>query len=510
MSEQNSSNRVIVKNTLLLYVRMFFMLIINLYTSRVILDALGVVDYGIYNVVGGVVVLFSYMNSALSLATTRFFSYEMHNGFERLKMTYNNSIGVQTIFAGIIFIVAETVGLWLVNNKLVIPDDRMFAANCVYQFSVLTTVLSIIAVTYMSSITAHEKMGTFAFVTVIESILKLLVAICIYNSPIDKLVFYGLGIMVITILMFMVKIGYCTRKFEEIKFDRSFDKMEIKKMLSFVGWNFFGATAGMSVGQGLNFIINIFFGPAVNAARGIAYQVEGAVGNFVTSINTAVNPQIVKRYSTNDYDGMFKLVFFSSKISFLLLLLISLPIIIDANYILGLWLKQVPDYTVLFTRLILIYLLTLSLTHAINMSAQATGKIKVFQMTEGIIVMMNMPITVILFYLGCDAYISFLIMIILSIIAFVAKIYVLSRIIAFPTKEYIKNVISSVLLVTIICLAIYVVAQKFPVLHIFGFISKTFIYYVPLCIVIWTLGFNKNEKAMVHRYINSFILKIRK
>lgn len=502
---ENNSNQRIVKNTLLLYIRMFFMLIINLYTSRVILDALGVVDYGIYNVVGGVVVLFSYMNSALSLATTRFFSYEMHNGIQRLKMTYNNSIAVQTIFAAIIFVIAETIGLWLVNCKLVIPTDRIAAANFVYQFSVFTTLLSIIAVTYMSSITAHEKMGTFAFVTVIESVLKLLVAVCIYSSPIDTLVFYGLGIMAITVLMFVVKIGYCKQYFEEIKFDRTFDKVEIKKMLSFVGWNFFGATAGMSVGQGLNFVINIFFGPAVNAARGIAYQVEGAVSNFVTSINTAVNPQIVKRYSTNDFEGMFKLVFFSSKISFLLLLLVSLPIIIDADYILGLWLKKVPDYTILFTRLILIYLLTLSLTHAINMSAQATGKIRAFQMTEGIIVMMNIPISIILFQLGCEAYLSFVVMIVLSVTSFFAKIYVLSRILSFPLLAYIKNVLSRVLFVTFLCIGIYIIAQDYDVGNLPMFIMKTMAYYIPLGCFIWVLCFDKKERAIVTKYINKIV-----
>lgn len=488
---------------------MFLMLTINLYTSRVILDALGVVDYGIYNVVGSIVVLFSYMNSALSLATTRFFSFEMHNGLERLRMTYNNSLFVQTIFAVMVFIVAETIGLWLVNNKLVIPEDRLFAANYVFQFSVFTTLLSIITVTYMSSITAHERMGTFAFVTIIESLLKLLIAIGIYYSTIDKLVFYGAGIMAITVLMFLIKIVYCCQKFEEIRFDRSFDKTEIKKMLSFVGWNFFGATAGMSVGQGLNFIINIFFGPVVNAARGIAFQVEGAVNNFVTSINTAVNPQIVKRYSINDLDGMFKLVFFSSKISFLLLLLISMPIIIDTDYVLNLWLKEVPEHTVLFTRLILIYLLSLSLTYAINMSAQATGKIKIFQMTEGGIVLLNIPISFFLYYLGSEAFVSFVVMIILSFTAFIAKIFVLSNIIDFPVYSYIKNVILKVLYISTICIVIYFVTQTYSIRGFSQFCVKTIMYYLPLLYFIWALCFNKNEKKIMVSYINDAMSKFK-
>ena len=510
MPNNFSSNKKIVKNTLLLYVRMFFMLIINLYTSRIVLDALGVVDYGIYNVVGGVVVLFSYMNSALSLATTRFFSFEMHNGVERLKMTYNNSIAVQSIFAFIILILAETLGLWLVNHKLVIPADRLIAANYVYQFSVLTTLLSIVAVTYMSSITAHEKMGVFAFVTVIESVLKLVIALCIYRSPIDKLIFYGTGIMLITILMFFVKICYCRKNFEEIKFDRTFDRSEIKKMLSFVGWNFFGATAGMSVGQGLNFVINIFFGPAVNAARGIAFQVEGAVNNFVTSINTAVNPQIVKRYSTNDLDGMFKLVFFSSKISFILLLLISLPIIIDTEYILGLWLKEVPEHTVLFTRLILIYMLTISLTYAINMSAQATGNIKTFQMTEGLIILLNIPVSVILYKMGCEPYVSFVVMIALSVTAFVAKLFVLSRIVNFPIKSFVFQVITRIVFISFVCVIFYFITRNFQINKFGCFLFKTIAYFLPLGFIIWTMCFDKNEKRSIINYVSNILSKIRK
>lgn len=507
MPRQIGSNRIIVKNTMILYLRMFIILVLNLYISRVILDQLGTIDYGIYNVVGSIVLMFSYMNSALSLATTRFFSYEMCNGLERLKIVYNTSVLIQVVFSIIILIIAETLGLWLVNNKLVIPADRIVAANWVYQFSILTTIISIISVSYISAITSHEKMGVYAIVSIIEIFLKLIVALMIASSPIDKLIFYGCSLLIITIISFFIKYIYCKRSFEEIVIQRLFSKKLFKQMFSFVGWNFFGATAGMSVGQGLNFIINIYFGPAVNAARGIAFQIEGAVNNFVTSINTAVNPQIVKRYSTQDYNGMYTLVFFSSKISFILLLLISFPIIIDAEYILGLWLKQVPDNAVLFTRLILIYMLSLAPTYAINMSAQASGNIKYFQITEGCIILLNIPIAILLYSLGFEAYISFVSMIILSITAFIAKLIVLSHIINFPVLNYLKDVGSKIMIIALLCIGIYISVRFFVVLKFTHFLIKTVLYYIPLISIVWLICFKKNEKDLVISSIKKWFQK---
>lgn len=507
MSQQYGSNRVIVKNTMILYLRMFIILILNLYISRVILDQLGTIDYGIYNVVGSIVLMFSYMNSALSLATTRFFSYEMRNGKERLKTVYNTSVLIQAVFAIIIVIIAETLGLWLVNNKMVIPPDRILAANWVYQFSIITTIISIISVSYISVITSHEKMGVYAVVSIIEIILKFVIALLIAVSPIDKLIFYGGALLFVTIISFFIKYIYCRHSFEEIVFQWLFSKDLFKKMFAFVGWNFFGATAGMSVGQGLNFIINIFFGPAVNAARGIAFQIEGAINNFVLSINTAVNPQIIKRYSINDYNGMYMLVFFSSKISFLLLLLISLPIIVDADYILGLWLKQVPDNAVLFTRLILVYMLSLTPTYAINMSAQASGNIKYFQITEGCIVLLNIPIAIGLYSLGFPAYVSFISMIALSITAFFAKLVVLSHVIKFPVLNYLRDVVLKIAIIALSCIIIYMTTRLITTDNFPYFLIKTTSYFIPLCITIWIVCFKKSEKDMVVTYVKNTILK---
>ncbi len=393
--------------------------------------------------------------------------------------------------------IAETLGLWLLNNKLVIPFERLVEANWVYQFSVISTVVSIIGVSYNSAITSHESMSIYAFVSIIEVILKLVVALLIAFSSIDKLVFYGCGILLVTILSFLIRYIYCLKKFEEVKYERTFSKPLFKKMFAFVGWNFFGATAGMSVGQGLNFIINIFFGPVVNAARGIAFQVEGAVVQFVTNINMALDPQIVKRYSIGDKQSMFNLVFFSSKLSFLLLLIISLPIVIDAPYILKLWLKEVPENSVLFTRLMLIYMLTLSVTYSINMSAQASGNIKWFQIAEGTILLLNIPAAIFMYKMGMDAYVSFIAMIILSIVAFITKLLILRKTICFPIKQYLFSVLSRLIIISVVCIIVFFTANRIEVSTIIEFILKTLAYLIPLSIIVLFCGFKKDERTKI-------------
>ena len=507
MAETLINNRQIAKNTIVLYIRMIVVLFIGLYSSRVILNSLGVVDYGIYNVVGSMVVLFSYMDSALSQSATRFYSYDLPNGIERVKVVFNTSLIIQLAFALFILLLAETLGLWLVNNKLVIPSDRICAANWVFQFSVVSTVVTILSAPFNASITSHERMSVYAALSIIEAVLKLTVALLISKSPIDRLVFYGFGLLVISFVVFVMKTAYCRCRFEEIKIERKFSKPLFKKMVSFVGWNFFGATAGMSVGQGLNFIINIFFGPAINAARGIAFQVQGAINQFVTNINTAVNPQIVKRYSVGEIESMFRLVFFASKVSFLLLLFISMPIIVDAPYILEIWLKEVPDQAVLFTRLMLIYMLTIAVVYSVNMSAQASGRIKGVQIAEGTIILMNIPVVLILFYMGMPAYISFLSMIFFSIIAFVARLIILSKIINFPVKKYVKEVIARLISISFICVLIYILVVDFVVSDLGLFLIKTVTYMMPLFLTMWLVGLDKKERILVKNLVMKQLAK---
>lgn len=507
MASLARNNKQIARNTVVLYIRMIIVLLIGLYSSRVILNALGVVDYGIYNAVGGLVVMFSYIDSALSQATTRFYSYELPHSVERVNSIFNTSIVIQIVFAIIIIVIAETLGLWLVNNKMIIPIERLGAANWVYQFSIVTTIITILSVPFNAAITSHEKMSLYAVLSMSDAILKLIVAVMIAKSPIDELVFYGLGLMIISLFIFVTKIYFCLSNFKEVRFNNNFSQQLLKKMFSFVGWNFFGATAGISVSQGLNFIINIFFGPAINAARGIAFQVQGAINQFVTNINVAVNPQIIKRYSVGEIESMFRLVFFSSKISFLLLSIVSIPIIIDTTYVLELWLKVVPEHAVLFTRLMLIYMLTVAVTYSVNISAQASGNIKMVQIAEGIIILMNIPCVLLLFYLGLPAYTSFLSMILFSILALIAKLSILHKTIGFPVKKFLTQVISRLLFVSIFCVIIFSIASRINIESFEYFVIKTICYLIPLSLIVWFVGLVQNERHFIVNFIRGYLNK---
>lgn len=510
MSNKNdiyTSNTQVAKNTIVLYLRMLFVLCVNLYVSRLVLQNLGVVDYGIYNLVGGIVVLFSYLNSALSLSTNRFYCYEIKNGIDRLKVVFNTSLIIQIIFCILLFLVAETIGLYLVNNKLLIPEDRLFAANIVYQLSIITTILSIVRVPYDSAIMSHERMSLYAILSVIDVIMKFLLALILCAVKSDILIFYGLGISIIAIVNFLIRILYCKRTFAEIRVSISFDKLLFKNVFMFTGWNVLGATAGISVSQGLNVIMNLFFGPVVNAARGIAVQIEGAVNQFVTSINSAVNPQIVKRYSVDDLPGMMDLVFFSSKISFILLLLVSFPIIVDTEFILRLWLGIVPDNAVIFTRIELLYILSLSAVHSINMCSQATGTIKPFQIAEAVILIINIPIAYLMYHLGLPAYSAMVSLVILSLLTFLVKLILLNRAFNFPIATYFKQVLLRLIILLLAAIVIFFVFNSVTVDSFIGFIMKAAIYSLLLLILCLLIGLNKTDRLRIYNFAHKLVFK---
>lgn len=505
MSDNQSSNTRIAKNTLLLYLRMLLVLGLNLYISRLTLKYLGIVDYGIYNVVGGIVVFFSYLNSALTLAANRFISYDMKSDLDRRRVVFNTCFIIQFFFSITILLLCETIGIWLINNQLVIPEDRLFAANIVFQISVFTTILSIIRVPYESSIVAHEKMGTFALLSIIEVILKLLLAVSLSYAPLDILIYYGGGIFAIAICSYLIRYYACNKWFEECRLTKVFDSTLFKRVFIFTGWNLFGATAGVSVSQGLNFIINIFFGPTVNAARGIAIQVEGAINHFVTSINTAVNPQIVKRYSIDDLDGMYSLVFFASKVSFMLLLVVSMPILIDTSYVLGLWLGNVPNYACELTKIELMYIMTLSLTYSINMSAQATGNIKYFQIAEGTVMLLNLPIVYLLCRIGYNPAIAMSTIVMLSCVTFIVKLLVLKKTMKFPVFSYVKTVLIRVLSISMIGVMLFAVFHSKNSITLTDFITHASIYTFILLLSCYIIGLRTNEKRMMLSYVTRII-----
>lgn len=321
LNQTSDNNKRIAKNTLLLYFRMLFMMVVSLYTSRVILNALGVEDFGIYNVVGGVVAMFTVISGSLSAAISRFITYELGKGDQsKLNRIFSASVTIQLLLSLIIVVLIESVGVWFLNAKMTIPEDRMTAANWVLQFSIITFVINLISVPYNAAIIAHEKMSAFAYISILEALCKLAIAFLIMCSPIDKLIYYAVLMCIVAVIVRLTYGHYCKKHFSECTYHFLWDKELLSKMFSFAGWQFFGTGSYMLMTQGVNILLNFFFGPVVNAARGIAVQVDGIIQQFVNNFTTAINPQITKSYAGDNKAYMFLLIYTGAKYSYFLVL----------------------------------------------------------------------------------------------------------------------------------------------------------------------------------------------
>ena len=389
-----NKSKTIARNTAMLYIRMLFSMFVSLYTSRIVLEILGVEDYGIYNIVGGVVTIFSFINSSMSSATQRYLSFELgKEDLERLNKVFSSALSIHVLTGILIIILGETFGMYFLLNYLNIPADRLDIAIIVFQFSLFSTFLSIVQVPYNASIMANEKMDIFAYVSIAEVLLRLLMVIMLSFIDVDKLMLYSILIFSVILTTTSYLKYYCIRNFKECSFAFVRDKVLYKELLSYSGWSLFGNIAAVSMSQGINILLNVFFSPAVNAARAISYQVSGAIQSFASNFQAAANPQIIKSYANNDNNYMLTLIFASSRITFYLLFLLALPILIETNFILQLWLKKVPDYTVIFTFLIIINSLIDSISGPLRVANQATGNIKRFQVIVGSTLILNLPIS---------------------------------------------------------------------------------------------------------------------
>ena len=504
----SQNNKRIAKNTAMLFIRMLFAMGVSLYTSRVILNALGVLDFGIYNVVGSIVVMFGFFNNAMTAATQRFLTFEMGKGdVAMLNRIFSISVTIHTIIAVIVLVLAESVGLWILNYKLNIPLGRMEAANWVYQFSVLSSILTILNVPYNASIIAHEKMNVYAFVSILEVLLKLFIVFVLLWFKFDKLIFYSILIFLVTTIIRIFDSFYCKKYFAECTYRFIWDKTIFKEMSSFASWNLFGVFAGIAYMQGVNILLNVFFGPAVNAARGIAYQVQGAVNGFVSNFQLAVNPPITKSFASGDNSYMYSLIFNASKYSFYFLLLLSLPVMVETEFLLRLWLNNVPDYTITFTRLVLFDVLICSLSGSLQTMAQATGKVKTYQLVISGILLLNLPFSYLLLKLGFAPQATFVVSIVSSLAALLARLIVLKIIASFPVKDFITIVLLPVGIVFLTASLIpYYLSTQFPdslKQFIIIFISSLL---STLCFV-WLLGMNKEEKTYLKAFLHKFFHK---
>lgn len=495
MQTSQQNNKRIAKNTLLLYVRMFFMMAIALFTSRVILNTLGVTDYGINNVVGGLVAMFSLLSGSLSGAISRFITFELGKGrFERLKAVFSTSVNIQLIMAVVIIVVAEIGGLWFLNNKMNIPGERMYAANWVLHCSILAFAVNLISVPYNASIIAHERMSVFAYISIVEAVLKLAIVYMIYVSPFDKLITYTVLFLCVAVIIRVIYGTYCSRHFEECKYEMKLDKGLFKEMSSFAGWNFFGNTAYMLNTQGVNMLINVFFGVTVNAARGIAVQVEGAVNQFVNNFMTALNPQITKSYAAGDKDAMVKLVCRGSKFSFYIMLLFIVPFELEAETILHLWLGVVPDDAAIFLRLVLLASMANVVGNPLYTALMATGNIKRYQVMVTAYGCLVFPLSWIAYKLGMPAYATYIIYAFIYFTLNGIRFVELKRLMNFPVMMFVHSVIWRIAIVSI---ASFVIP-----LAVYAMADNEIVRFLAVCIigVLWTalccfyLGLDKHER----------------
>lgn len=505
-TETQSNNKRIAKNTLLLYVRTIFVMIVSLFTSRVVLQALGVDNYGIYNVVGGVVAMFAVISGALSNAISRFITFELGKGDkDKLERIFSTSTNILLALSGFIILLGETIGLWFLNYKMNIPADRMYAANWVLQCSLLAFVINLISVPYNAAIIAHEKMSAFAYVSILEVTLKLIIVYMLYVSPWDKLITYAVFlVMVSTIIRFTYSI-YCNRHFEETHYHRVHDRALVKEMAGFAGWSFFTNAIYLFNTQGVNILINLFFGVGINAARGIATQVEQAVLKFVNDFTTAVNPQITKNYAQGNLDDMYKLVCRGAKFSTLLLFLISLPIIINADYILKVWLKTPPDYSVIFVQLTFIASMFNQLGNTGYTACMATGKIKKYVLWISSIGCLSFPLTYVAFKMGAPVTSTYIIFSIVYATVDIIRLFLMKQMIGFPPMMFVNNVVIKCLLVIVPSSILAYLINSVLDDGILNLIIVTFLSLLLTTICIYLLGLDKNEKNVVNRLIMNFI-----
>lgn len=509
MTDTSQNNKRIAKNTLLLYIRMLLTMVVSLYTSRVILKTLGVEDYGIYNVVGGVVAMFNILSGSLSSAISRFITFELgKNDFEKLKRVFSSSVTIQIILAIAVAIIAEIAGIWFINEKMNIASDRLIEANWVFHFSILTFAINLISVPYNAAIVAHEKMSAFAYISIIETVGKLLVAYLIIISPIDRLVFYGLLMLLVAILVRSSYSFYCRRNFKECHYYFIWDKKLLKQMFGFAGWNFIGSSSALLRDQGGNILLNLFFGTTINAARGIANQVFTAIYSFASNFMTALNPQITKSYAAGNYDYMTMLVYRGSRFACYLLFIISLPVIINTEYILNLWLDIVPDKTVIFVRLMLIFALSEAVSKPMITAQLASGNIRNYQLVVGGIQLLNLPVSYIVFQCNGKAETLFIVAIIISQLCLASRLYMLKKIIAFSVKRFLKEVYLNVIKVFIFAVIVPVCFSFLLKENIWGFLLSLIITVSSSVISIFYIGCNKLERQYIVEKIRIIIKKI--
>lgn len=498
MTDTAQNNKRIAKNTILLYIRMLFIMIISLFTSRINLQSLGAEDFGIYNVVGGVVAMFSVFSGSLATAISRFITFELgKNDNERLNKVFSTAVSIQIVLAAFIIIIAEIVGVWFLNNKMVIPENRLHAANWVLQLSIFSFAVNLISVPYNAAIIAHEKMSAFAYISIFEVVMKLIICYSLFISPVDKLITFAVLLFILSISLRLIYGIYCKKHFTECQYNLILDKKLFKDIAGFAGWSSFTLVAYSLYNSGLNILLNLFFGPVVNAARGIAVQVQNAVQGFSRNFQTAINPQIIKSYAEGDLQRVYSLIFLGSKYSFFLMFFLSLPIILETDTILSIWLKDVPAHTVIFVRLILVIVTIDSIGGPLYCAQQATGKIRNFQLLTGTLMLLILPISYIALKLGAKAEAVYIVYISILSIVQLLSIILIHRMIKMPLNIYLKKVGLKIIYVVASSIIIPLFAYVYLPNNVSSFIIICILSFLSVLISIYLFGLSTKERIFL-------------
>jgi O-antigen/teichoic acid export membrane protein len=506
-----ADNKKIASNTIFLSIRMIVVMLITLFSTRFILNALGVSDYGIYNVVFGVVMMCSFLTPAMANGIQRYYNVELaKNGQFGAKKVFNHGFLLQVILALVILIICETIGLWYINNCLVIDCTRLFAAKIVYQLATSSLIVSVIQVPFVAAIMAHEKMGFFAFQNIVDAILKLVISIALIYIDADHLVVYGLLLLGVNILDLLLCGVYSRVKFNEVRFEFRYENKLLKSMLSFSGWNLFEKFARIAKDQGLNMILNLFFGPLVNAARGITNQITNAFTGLLDSSITAARPQAIQAYALGNKTRTIKIVSSLSKFSLYLVLILGIPVFLEIQSILEIWLgNNYPIYTIGFVRISILYLLIDKLSAPLSVAVHASGKMMAYNLSAGIVNIIALPISYFYLYISNDPYGVFFILLGCACLSILIFLFILKNIMDFPIRYYIQNVIlkfSFVAILSIIAPILIHLNMSIGVLKIFivalaGLLSSIIFCYI--------LGLSSDEKKLVKNFLIPY-LKLKK
>lgn len=512
MDQQHiESTKRVAKNTGLLYIRTIVMMLISLFTSRIVLEALGIDNYGINNVVGGVVGMFSIISGPLAGSISRFLTFALGEGNqEKLRKIFSLSINIQVLIGLVVIIIAEVVGVWFINNKLNIPPDRLYAAHWVYQLSLVGFFIGLINVPYNACLIAHERMGVFANLTILDVVIKLGIAYALFISPFDKLITFAVLGTAVNLLMRFVYGWYCVRNFDECRYKWStFDKKLAVEMSDFAWWGFFGNTAWMFNTQGVNILINMFFGVAYNAARGVAGQIEGAVMGFVGNFTTALNPQITKSYAAKDWNYLFNLICRGAKYTFYLTLLFMIPVCLESDTLLGIWLKEVPPDASMFLRLSVMCTLATQFGGTAYTAIMATGKIRLYQIVVTLIGCLVFPLTWLAYKIGFPVESTYYIFFPIYIILIGVRLIFLRKLMDFPIGLFVRDVIRPLLIVFCISIILPLIVVYHMHDSFLRLVVTTLVSIASLGFTVWFWGMADSERSMIKGLVSRRISKWR-